>query len=175
MTPYKSRPTGRGDSIEAQERFTPSHSPPLQRMVGYDGGHLFASVRSYLVARYAWRLATSSPACALLAACHASAVSRAANVGRPRPLDAGCAHGVALGRVLKAAYGDVHLLVAWWVAEALQPLPPPKDGPLHLVGDGSVTPKRGTQHPLAPKGRKSAPQPWVVGLRFARLMATWDV
>ena len=80
-----------------------------------------------------------------------------------------------LRRVLKAAYWDVHLLVAWWVAEALQTLPPPPDGILHLVGDGSVKPKRGTQNPLAQKGRKSEHQPWFFGIRFALLMATWGV
>jgi len=80
-----------------------------------------------------------------------------------------------LRRVLKAAYWDVHLLVAWWVAEALQTLPPPKDGTLHLVGDGSVKPKRGTQNPLAQKGRKSEHQPWFFGIRFALVIATWDV
>lgn len=78
-------------------------------------------------------------------------------------------------RVLKAAYWDVHLLVAWWVEEALQTLPPPKDGTLYLVGDGSVKPKRGTQNPLAQKGRKSEHQPWFFGIRFALLIVTWDV
>jgi len=80
-----------------------------------------------------------------------------------------------LRRLLKAAYWDVHLLVAWWVEEALQTLPPPKDGTLSLVGDGSVKPKRGTQNPLAQKGRKSEHQPWFFGSRFALLIATWDV
>ena len=78
-------------------------------------------------------------------------------------------------RVLKAAYWDIHLLVAWWVAEALQTLPPPKDGTLSLVGDGSGKPKRGTQNPLTQKGRKSEHQPWFFGIRFALLIATWDV
>jgi hypothetical protein len=78
-------------------------------------------------------------------------------------------------RVLKAAYWEVHVLGAWGVAEALQTLPPPKDGTLPLVGDGSVKPKRGTQHPLAQKGRKSEHQPWCFGMRFALVMATWDV
>jgi hypothetical protein len=78
-------------------------------------------------------------------------------------------------RVRKAAYWDVHVLVAWGVEAALQTLPPPKDGTLPLVGDGSVKPKRGTQHPWAHKGRQSEPQPWVFGMRFALVMATWDV
>lgn len=78
-------------------------------------------------------------------------------------------------RLLKAAYWDVHLLVTWWAEEALRSLPPPKDGTLYLVGDGSVKPKRGTQNPLAQKGRKSEHQPWFFGIRFALLIATWDI
>ena len=80
-----------------------------------------------------------------------------------------------LRRLLKAAYWDIHLLVAWWVEEALQTVPPPKDGTLYLVGDGSVKPKRGTKTPLAQKGRKSEHQPWFFGIRFALLIAHWDV
>ena len=80
-----------------------------------------------------------------------------------------------LCRLLKAAYWDVPLLVAWWVEEALHTLPPPKDGTLYLVGDGSVKPKRGTKNPLAQKGRKSEHQPWFFGIRFALLIANWDV
>jgi hypothetical protein len=79
-----------------------------------------------------------------------------------------------LRRVLKAAYWDVHVLVAWWVEEALQTVPPAKDGTLYLVGDGSVKPKRGTKNPLAQKGRKSEHQPWFFGMRFALVIAPWD-
>jgi len=78
-------------------------------------------------------------------------------------------------RVLKAAYWDIHLLVEWWVQEALNTLPPPKDATIYLVGDGSHKPKRGTQNPLAQKGRKSEHQPWFFGIRFALLMVNWDV
>jgi hypothetical protein len=78
-------------------------------------------------------------------------------------------------RLLKASYWNVHVLVEWWVQEALNTLPPPKDGTLYLVGDGSVKPKRGTQNPLAQKGRKSEHQPWFFGIRFALLIANWDV
>lgn len=80
-----------------------------------------------------------------------------------------------LRRVLKAASWAIHLLVAWWVEEALQTLPPPKDGTRYRVGDGRVKPKRGTQHPLAQTGRKSEHQPWFFGIRFALLMAHWAV
>ena len=95
MAPYNSMPKWGCERIEAQERFTPRPSHPLQSMVGYDCGHLFASVHDQLVSRYARRLATSSPSCALLAACQASAVSRAENVGRTRPLDAWLEHRLA--------------------------------------------------------------------------------
>jgi hypothetical protein len=78
-------------------------------------------------------------------------------------------------RVLKAAYWDIHLLVEWWVQEALNTLPPPKDGTMYLVGDGSHKPKRGTQNPLAQKGRKSEHQPWFFGIRFALLIVNWEV
>jgi hypothetical protein len=78
-------------------------------------------------------------------------------------------------RLLKAAYWDVHLLVEWGVQEALSTLPPPKDGVLYLVGDSSEKPKRGKQNPLAQKGRKSEHHPWFFGIRFALLIANWDV
>ena len=78
-------------------------------------------------------------------------------------------------RLVKASYWNVHLLVEWWVQEALHTLPPPKDGALYLVGDGSHKPKRGTQNPLGQKGRKSEHQPWFFGMRFALLIANWDV
>jgi DDE family transposase len=80
-----------------------------------------------------------------------------------------------LRRVLKAAYWNIHLLVEWWGQEAFTTLPPPKDGTLYLGGDGSVKPKRGRQHPMAQKGRKSEHQPWFGGGRFALVIATWDV
>ena len=78
-------------------------------------------------------------------------------------------------RLLKAAYWDVHLLVEWWAQQALSTLPPPEDGRLYAVGDGSDKPKRGTQNPLAQKGRKSQHHPWFFGIRFALLSVNWDV
>jgi hypothetical protein len=80
-----------------------------------------------------------------------------------------------LRRLLKAGYWNIHLLVEWWVQEAFNTLPPPKDGTLYLGGDGSVKPKRGTKNPMAQKGRKSEHQPGFWGVRFALLIATWDV
>jgi Transposase DDE domain len=80
-----------------------------------------------------------------------------------------------LRRVRRAVYWDVHLLGDGWGQEALRTLPPPKDGTLYLVGDGSVKPKRGPRNPLTQTGRKSEPQPWFFGLRFVLLIVHWDV
>lgn len=78
-------------------------------------------------------------------------------------------------RLLKATYWDVHGLVAWWAHQALNTLPPPEDGVLTLTGDGSDKPKRGKNNPMAQKGRKSEHHPWFFGIRFALLIASWDV
>lgn len=78
-------------------------------------------------------------------------------------------------RLLKAGYWNVHLLVEWWAQEVLNTLPPPQDGTMDLVGDGSHKPKRGMQNPLAQKGRKSEHHPWFFGIRFALLIVNWDV
>jgi hypothetical protein len=77
-------------------------------------------------------------------------------------------------RLLKASYWNIHLLVEWWAQEALATLPPPSDGTLSLGGDGSEKPKRGTQNPLAQKGRTSEHHPWFFGIRFALLIVNWE-
>jgi hypothetical protein len=71
-----------------------------------------------------------------------------------------------LRRVHRAVYWAIPLLVDWWVREALRTFPPPKDGTLSLVGDGSVNSKRGAHNPLTHTGRKSEHQPWCFGIRL---------
>ena len=78
------------------------------------------------------------------------------------------------GRVLKAAYWNVHLLVSWLAQDLLATLPPPAHGVRYLFGDGSHADKRGTKNPVAQKGRISQHHPWFFGLRFVLLMAAWD-
>jgi len=78
------------------------------------------------------------------------------------------------GRLLKAAYWNVHLLVSWLAQDLLATLPPPAHGVLYLFGDGSHADKRGTKYPVAQKGRISQHHPWFFGLRFVLLMAAWD-
>jgi hypothetical protein len=78
------------------------------------------------------------------------------------------------GRLLKAAYWNVHLLVSWLAQDLLTTLPAPANGILYLFGDGSHADKRGTKNPMGQKGRISQYHPWFFGLRFALLMAAWD-
>jgi hypothetical protein len=78
------------------------------------------------------------------------------------------------GRLLKAAYWNVHLLVHWLAQDLLATLPPPTNGVLALFGDGSHADKRGTKNPVAQKGRISTQQPWFFGLRFVLVIAAWD-
>ena len=78
------------------------------------------------------------------------------------------------GRLLKAAYWNVHLLVSWLAQDLLTTLPAPANGILHLFGDGSHADKRGTKNPMGQKGRISQHHPWCFGLRFVLLMAAWD-
>jgi hypothetical protein len=91
-------------------------------------------------------------------------------------LDAGLNHRLTLApRAQGSLYWDVYLLVLRWGGAALQTLPPPKDKTLYLVEDRCVKPRRGTQNPLAPKEHQSEHQAWLFGMRFALLIATWDV
>ena len=78
------------------------------------------------------------------------------------------------GRLLKAAYWNVHLLVHWLAQDLMATLPPPPNGILYLFGDGSHADKHGAKNPVAQKGRTSKHHPWFFGLRFALLMAAWD-
>jgi hypothetical protein len=78
------------------------------------------------------------------------------------------------GRLLKAAYWNVHLLVSWLAQDCLATLPPPTNGILYLFGDGSHADKRGTKNPVAQTGRISQHHPWFFGLRFVLLLAAWD-
>jgi hypothetical protein len=62
-------------------------------------------------------------------------------------------------RVLNTVYWDIHVLVEWWIQEALNTLPPPQDGVLYVVGDGSEILWR---FPLAPCTR-----PFPAGVQHA--------
>ncbi len=78
------------------------------------------------------------------------------------------------GRLLKATYWHVHLLVSWLAQDLVATLPAPANGILSLFGDGSHADKRGTTNPVAQQGRISQHHPWFFGLRFVLVMAAWD-
>jgi hypothetical protein len=78
------------------------------------------------------------------------------------------------GRLLTAAYWNVHLLVSWLAHALMATLPAPATGIVYLFGDGSHADKRGTKTPVAQKGRNRSHPPWFFGLRFVLLMAAWD-
>ena len=78
------------------------------------------------------------------------------------------------GRLLKATYWNVHLLVSWLAQDLVATLPPPPNGILHLFGAGSHADKRGTNNPVGQKGRSSQHHPWFFGIRFVVLMAAWE-
>ncbi len=80
-----------------------------------------------------------------------------------------------LRRLLKANYWCVHVLITWLASDVISTLPPPEDGILFEIGDGSHVPKRGAKNPAAQKGRKSKYHPWFFGIRFALLIVAWDV
>jgi hypothetical protein len=78
------------------------------------------------------------------------------------------------GRLLKAAYWNVHRLVSWLAQDLVATLPAPANGILYLCGDGSHADKRGTKNPGVQQGRISQHHPWFLGLRFVLLRAAWD-
>jgi hypothetical protein len=80
-----------------------------------------------------------------------------------------------LRRVLKATYWTAQELLTWWADEAIACFPPPPDGVLYVVGDGSEKPKRGTKNAVVQKGRKGKHTPWFLGIRFVLVIACWDV
>jgi hypothetical protein len=80
-----------------------------------------------------------------------------------------------LRRVLKAGYWTLQQLVTWWADEAIICFPPPSDGVVYLVGDGSKKDKRGTRNPVVQKGKKHRHAPWFVGIRFSLLIVCWNV
>jgi hypothetical protein len=78
------------------------------------------------------------------------------------------------GRLLKAAYWNIHLLVSWLAQDLLATLPAPANGIMYLFGDGSHADKRGTKNPVAQKGRNRSHHPWFFGLRFGLVIAAWE-
>jgi hypothetical protein len=147
---------------------------PYKDGSGYDDRlHLSSWLCDDGISWYAQRVARSPSPHFLLAGLHASGASGTKNLGRNGQVDATIT-AWRFGRLLKAAYWNVHLLVSWLAQDLLATLPPPTNGILYLFGDGSHADKRGTKNPVVQKGRISQHHPWFWGLRFVLLMAGWD-
>ena len=172
MTPYKSMLKGVCDRIGRRYPWCKRHAHPFYGAVCYlDFYHLFAPVCHDALSRDAWHLERSSPAYPVLAGVHMQALFPGQKTWKNWRVTPASVTAWRFRRLLKASYWRIHLLVTWWAEEALHALPP-RDGTIHLVGDGREKPQRGTRNPLAQKGRKSEHHPWFFGIRFALLIAT---
>lgn len=80
-----------------------------------------------------------------------------------------------LRRLLKAGYWSAQQMITWFAEEAIKRFPPPKDGVIYVVGDGSEKDKRGKKNPVVQKGRKGKNTPWYWGIRFGMVTVCWDV
>jgi len=60
------------------------------------------------------------------------------------------------GCLLKATYGNVHLLVSWLAQDLLATLPPPTNGILYLFGDGSHATNAAPRIPWHRKGASAS-------------------
>jgi hypothetical protein len=78
------------------------------------------------------------------------------------------------GRLRKATYGNVPLLVSWLAHDLLATWPPPANGVLELGGAGSPADQRGTKNPVGQQGRLSQQPPGFLGVRVVLVMAAWD-
>lgn len=78
-----------------------------------------------------------------------------------------------LRRFLCANYWCWRMVLEWMVQAVLAVLPPPEDGILLVVGDGTYKSKTGKKNPLAKKGRQQSQGPYLFGLQIIFLMVAW--
>lgn len=79
-----------------------------------------------------------------------------------------------LRRFLCAGYWSAHLLL-WYMADALiSVLPPPTDGVLYVIGDGTYKGKTAKKHPFCKKGRIRRGSPYLFGIQIIIVMLHWD-
>jgi len=156
------------ESIETQTSLTHGHCPPWQPMVGEPCHHLSAPVRPHPVVGYARSRGTASTSRARLAPPHASPLPRATTLTElarwtPHSITVWCWRCV-----LKAASGNIHLRLAWWVQAAFPLLSPPEDGTLSRVGIAAGNPGGGHRIPWRKRRVKAS-----IGLGFLGCAALW--
>jgi hypothetical protein len=78
-----------------------------------------------------------------------------------------------LRRFLCAHYWCWRMVLSWMVQAVLSVLPPPEDGIVLVVGDGTYKGKTGKKNPLAKKGRQQSQGPYLFGLQILFLMVAW--
>ncbi len=76
-------------------------------------------------------------------------------------------------RLLSASYWSFRLLLGWFASEAIKQFPPPKDGVIFVIGDGSHKDKRAKKHPATQKGRQSK-YVYFFGIKFIVMMVSWE-
>ena len=76
-------------------------------------------------------------------------------------------------RLLSASYWSFRLLLRWFASEAIKRFPPPSDGVIYVVGDGSHRDKRGKKHSAIQKDKQNK-YVYFFGIKFIVLMVSWD-
>ncbi len=78
-----------------------------------------------------------------------------------------------LRRFLYAGYWCCRVLLFQLVEAVLAVLPPPEDGIVYVIGDGTYKDKTAKQHPLVKKGRLTSYGPYLFGLQIILVMISW--
>ena len=78
-----------------------------------------------------------------------------------------------LRRFLYAGYWCWRVLLSRLVDSVLAVLPPPEDGVVYVIGDGTYKDKTAKKHPLVKKGRLTSYGPYLFGLQIVLLMIGW--
>jgi DDE family transposase len=76
-------------------------------------------------------------------------------------------------RMIRAKVWDEQALLELMVSDALQTLPPPRDGVLHLILDTTRKEKTGEQQPLAYTTKTGKFEPYLFGHTVLLLIASW--
>ena len=78
-----------------------------------------------------------------------------------------------LRRFLYASYWCWRVLLYRLVDAVIAVLPPPEDGIVYAIGDGTYKDKTAQKHPLVKKGRLTSYGPYLFGLQIVVLMLDW--
>ena len=78
-----------------------------------------------------------------------------------------------LRRFLYASYWCWRVLLYRVVDAVIAVLPPPEDGIVYAIGDGTYKDKTAQKHPLVKKGRLTSYGPYLFGLQIVVLMLDW--